>query len=393
MTAMPDLARTPGQLIQAALAAKGWSQRTLSVILRVGESTITRIVSGRQRIDASVALLLGEVLDVPAERFLAIQAELDLATARKTAAPDSGRAMRARLYGGLPIADMIRRGWLAAGDIRDTEAVDAALAEFFGVSGTDEVDRLLRAPEDARQPAIVTPGEIAWARRVRQIAGLVPAGPYARPAIHALVPELRPLLESVDGTAQVPRLLADHGIRLVIAEPLGSSQIDGACLWLDAHAPVIALSLRQDAIDCFWNVLLRELGRLLSSRRPGPRPFASISGDRAAGCRSLDDESLREQCISSAALNAFIARKAPHIAKYDVLEFSRSIALHPGIVAGEIQRKAGGYRRLDLFRVAVRSVVCPHAPTDGWGYALAPQAPRAAQGALSHRREEAVVPA
>ena len=37
-----------------------------------------------------------------------------------------------------------------------------------------------------------------------------------------------------------------------------STRIDGVCLWLNADAPVIALSLRYDRIDAFWHTLLHE---------------------------------------------------------------------------------------------------------------------------------------
>ena len=51
-----------------------------------------------------------------------------------------------------------------------------------------------------------------------------------------------------------PRILAEAGIRFTIVESLSTAKIDGACLWLDDQAPVIATSFRYDRIDNFWFV-------------------------------------------------------------------------------------------------------------------------------------------
>lgn len=69
---MPDY-KTPGQLMEALLQERGWTQRTLSVVLGKGETTINKLVSAKQAVDADMALLLEETFGVPAERFLELQ--------------------------------------------------------------------------------------------------------------------------------------------------------------------------------------------------------------------------------------------------------------------------------------------------------------------------------
>ncbi|HEY2874498.1 MAG TPA: helix-turn-helix domain-containing protein, partial [Reyranella sp.] len=98
--------RTPGQLIESLLGRKGWTKKTLAVILGVSEARITRLTGDKQPVDAKVAIALEEVFGEPAERFLALQKEYELAQARIVTNPDPGRATRAALYGDLPLADM-----------------------------------------------------------------------------------------------------------------------------------------------------------------------------------------------------------------------------------------------------------------------------------------------
>lgn len=50
----------------------------------------------------------------PTEQFIKLQRDFDLAQARIVAQPDPGRTTRAYLYGDLPVAEMIKRGWIDA---------------------------------------------------------------------------------------------------------------------------------------------------------------------------------------------------------------------------------------------------------------------------------------
>src|ERR1044071_7170113 len=139
---MGDTYRTPGQLIKGLLDERGWSQRVLAIILSKDESIITKLVSDRRKVDAEMALALGELFNVAPDRFLDLQKEFDLAKARIVAQPDPKRTTRAHLFGDLPVAEMIKRGWLDAGDVRNVPAVEAALVKFFGARSVDEIEIL-----------------------------------------------------------------------------------------------------------------------------------------------------------------------------------------------------------------------------------------------------------
>ena len=139
--------RTPGQFIEALLASRGWTKRTLSVVLAVSEATITRLVGDKQPVDGKMAVVLEEVFGIPADQFLSLQKQLDLAQARIVVHPDPGRANRALLYGDLPVAEMIKRGWIAAENVRDIKNVEAGLIRFFGVNRLDDIEQVLYSGE------------------------------------------------------------------------------------------------------------------------------------------------------------------------------------------------------------------------------------------------------
>ena len=110
--------RTPGQLVDALIKDKGWNQRLLAIVLGMDETGINRLVADKRPVTAELALIFQDLFDVPAEQFLELQKSYDLAKARFTQMPDPGRNLRAHLFGGLPVAEMMKRGWINVEDIR-----------------------------------------------------------------------------------------------------------------------------------------------------------------------------------------------------------------------------------------------------------------------------------
>ena len=141
----------PGELIEELLKSRGWTKRTLAIVLEKGESTVNKIISGKSTVTTEVALALEDVFGVDAEKFLDLQRKYDLAVARISAKPDRNRATRAALFGDLPISAMVKRGWLDTDDPQNLTEVSAGLTKFFGVSSLDEIEIL---PHAARKTAV-----------------------------------------------------------------------------------------------------------------------------------------------------------------------------------------------------------------------------------------------
>lgn len=366
--------RTPGQLIEALLRERGWTKRALAVVLAVGEATITRIVGDKQPVDARFAVILEEVFGIPADRFLSLQKEFDLAQARIVMQPDPGRAMRARLYGDLPVAEMSKRGWLAVDNIRDIKMVETELMRFFGVNRIEDIEVLPHAAKKTAVSSEVTPAQVAWLYRVKHIASDILVAPYSPQAVKAAVVKLRALVGSPEGVAKVPRIMAECGIRFVLVETLATAKIDGVCFWLNDKSPVIGMSLRFDRIDNFWFVLRHEIEHVMQLHgRSAAMLDAELEGDRAGtGASVVEEERIansaaQEFCIPSSQLEAFIARKAPFFSERDMIGFARILKVHPGILAGQLQRKTGRYDRFRDHLAKVRAIISPNAIKDGWG--------------------------
>ena len=367
--------RTPGQFIQALLNFRGWTQRILAIVLDIDESGLNKVIAGKRPVDADLALGLHRIFDVPAEKFLELQKDYDLALARLTLQPDPGLSTRASLFGDLPVSDMIKRGWLlGVDDVRHVQAVESALCKFFGVESIDEIEILPHAAKKTNVFSPATPAQIAWLYRVKQIAEDMLVSKYSPDALWEVVNKFRSLLGSPEGTRKVPRMLTECGVRFVIVESLPNAKIDGVCLWLNAHSPVIAMSIRHDRIDNFWFVLRHECEHVLQNHgRTAAMLDADLEKERAGTGNSLPEEerianeAAAEFCVPQSSLKKFIERKAPFFAERDIIGFARTYNVHPGIVAGQLQHKT---ERYDLFRnhlAKVRSSIAPNAMIDGWG--------------------------
>lgn len=371
--AMPDYAM-PGQLIAELLESRGWTQRTLAVVLEKDESTINKIIAGKGSVTTETALALEDVFGVEAEQFLELQRKYSLAVARITNRPDRGRADRAALFGDLPIAEMIKRGWIASTNALDLKAVETGLVKFFGVSSVDQIEVLPHAAKKTAVNSEPTPAQLAWLYRVRSIASELMVPKYSKGALDVALKELHKLAVAPEEARKVPRILAEAGIRFVIVESLTSAKIDGVCFWLDDHSPVVGMTMRHDRIDNFWFVLRHELEHVRQGHgRAAMILDIELEGERAGTGQDVPEEErvANEQaqnfCVPVEKLDAFIVRKAPFFSERDMIGFARSVGVHPGIVAGQLAHRTGRFDRFRQHLTKIRSHVITGAAADGWG--------------------------
>lgn len=369
-----DTATSPGQFIERLLSERGWTQRVLAAVMGLEETGISKMITNKKPISAELSLALESAFSIPAERFLGLQKDYELANARRAVKPNPVAQQRAQLVGALPIPEMIKRGWLDVPDLRDAAKLAAELIRFFSADSLAEIEVLPHAAKKTDVSPDTTPPQSAWLYRVKQIASEMLVAQFTDFGARRAVGLLRELTLSADSARKVPRILAEAGIRYVIVESLPGAKIDGVCFWLDDSQPVIGMSMRHDRIDNFWFVLRHELEHVIQGH--GKRMIvidAELEGEKAGiGADVADDERIAnlaaaEFCVPKKTLDAFIARKAPYFAERDILSVAASLKIHPGLVAGQLQHKTGRYDRFRSHLVKVRSVVAPNAAVDGWG--------------------------
>ena len=362
----------PGARLREMLEERGWSQVDLATILGGDPKAPNEIIGGRRSITPRTAGRLAAALGTTAKYWL------DLESAYQLAQVDHDQveiSKRAKIFEKAPVREMVKRGWIE--ETKDPAQLEARVLRFFGQRSWAETPDFV--PSTARKGtdyATVTPAQRAWLCRARQLAGAMHAQNFTEKRFGDALAQLRLNLQSPEEIRQVPRILADGGVRLVVVQHLDGTKIDGWCFWMNAKSPVVALSMRYGRIDNFWFTLLHELGHIAARDGLGDSGCAidvDLNGKSSSDAQRPEaekkaDDFARTFLIEPEKLQDFIARVGPIYRPARILGFAKLHHVHPGIVIGQLQHLGEisyGYGRKML--VDVRKYLLQSVLADGWG--------------------------
>jgi len=359
----------PGEILREELEARGWTQTDLAEILGRPPRLVNEIIAAKRAITPETAKGLGEAFGTGGQFWMNLESAWQLSRVRDE---DGDVSRRARLYERAPVKEMIRRCWINPSS--DPEVLESRVLEFLGISSLADTPELLHAARKHTSYTGVTRSQQAWLCRARQLAKATTASRFVMTQLEGGIERLRQLLTNPEDIRQVPRILAEIGIRMVIVEPLAGTRIDGACFWLDKHSPVIALSLRYDRIDWFWFTLMHELGHIKAGDAQQQHLDTDLVGEGAPKeedkpeAERAADRFATEALINKTELDRFIARIRPLYYKEKIRGFASRIGVHPGLVVGQLQHRGEiSFAHNREMLAKVRNTVTRSALTDGWG--------------------------
>jgi HTH-type transcriptional regulator/antitoxin HigA len=365
----------PGEFIKEELEARGWTQDDLADIIGRHRATVSAIVNGKREISAEIACDLGTAFGTSAQYWMNLETSYRLFSAAHV---NSSVARKATLFGKAPLKEMIRRNWINDSD--DLDFLERSLKNFFEIESLDDEPKVMpHAAKKSTQYGGATPAQVAWLYRAKKVARGVHAAKFSPKSFVETQARLRKLLANPEDVRQVPKTLAEGGIRFLLIEPLPQTKIDGICFWLDESSPVVVLSLRYDRLDHFWYLLAHECGHV--SRKDGlvGNPYLDVNlvGDDAVSCEDKPqaeieaDKFAQSFLIDQADLNKFIARTRPLYSKQKIKNFAARIGVHPAIVLGQLQhRREVEWSHSREMLVKIRGLATSVAVTDGWGHFL-----------------------
>ena len=73
----------PGEVIKDELEFRGISQRRLAIEIGVSVSQINEVLNGKRALNAELALLIGQALDIDAAPLLSLQMKYNLLSAKR----------------------------------------------------------------------------------------------------------------------------------------------------------------------------------------------------------------------------------------------------------------------------------------------------------------------
>ena len=365
----------PGEFISEELEERGWSQADLADILGKTPAMVNEIIKVKRRITPEVAEGLSAAFGTSAEYWTNLETAYQYWLLRrgKTRPPTPQR--KAKIMTIAPYRELIRRGWIEGSN--DIDVLEENVLTFLGMETLDDEQLIIRhAARKSADYAEVSPGLRAWLRRAKRIAQGTQVRPYSESGLKEALAKLKTMREARDNVRLIPALLSEAGVRLVVIEHLAGTKVDGACLWLDAGAPVIALSMRYDRIDSFWHTLMHEIGHILNG--DGDVVDSNLVGDDAS---ASDEKPVTENkadayavdfLVPQSELQIFIDNHTPLYYGKDIQGFAHLHGVHPGIVVGQLQhRKELKYSQFREMLEKVRHLIIDSALTDGWGSVVA----------------------
>ncbi len=358
----------PGDFIRDELEARGWTQGDLAQIMGRPLQAVNELISAKKQITPETAMGLAKAFgDDDALYWMNLDNVYRLSQATP---PDETVERRARLYSSFPVRELIKRKWIEPSD--NIDVVEHRVCRFYGIKNINEQPRFAHAAK-ATQYNERTPLQWAWLFRAYQLAQGVHSSSYSEHKLKSALTKLQELLIAPEEIRQVPKLLADAGVKFVIVEFLPGAKIDGAAFWID-EIPVIAMSLRFDRVNNFWFVLRHEIEHILNNdgqllldvelqealQRKDKLPFEEARANEAAS----------NFLVSKSELDSFIVRVRPLYSEQRILLFAKRIGVHPGLVVGQLQfRDEVPYTHFHKYLVKIREIITQTALTDGWGSA------------------------
>lgn len=342
----PDYCDPPGDTLNEFISTSGMSQAEIARRTDFSIKHINQVCQGLAPISADAAIRLARVTGISANTWLSLEAGYRIFASIRD--EDNELAEQVGWLDYFPLQELKRRGWIQP-QLEGTSLLRAML-HFFQVASPAAWGRVWATPTAYRVDRKREPNYGAlssWIRIGELRASRHDLPHYDRETLKESIPELRALTRVESPIEWAPRLqeiFGRAGVHFIIEKEISGARVSGVVRWLQDGNPMIQLSLRYSWADIFWFTLFHEIGHLLlhDSKR------LTLVDDMESSQRDGVLESEADGFASRTLIPSSREPELTQLATYgDVIEFSRRIEIHPGIVVGRL--KHDGQVRWDQF--------------------------------------------
>ncbi|MDF1596198.1 MAG: HigA family addiction module antitoxin [Acidimicrobiia bacterium] len=336
----PDYARSPGTTLAAALDELGYTQAAVANRAGISRKHLNQIIKGSAALSPDTALRLEKVTGISAAMWNGLEAHYREHLSRMQ--EESEFAGDVTWLDELPVAELIRRGWIEK--CRDKVDQLREVLRFFGVADRSAWETVWQKPTAYRRsPAFTShPGAVAaWLRYGEIQAQEIECAPFDRSRFRQALSELRAAtrLTQPQWTSALVSVCAEAGVAVVIEPEVQGASINGAVRWLTPEKALIQLSGRYHRADFLWFTFFHEAGHLLLHGKR--ETFIDMDdGD-------TDDIERAAEAFAARTLipDEYEAELDELNTAADIVAFADEIGIHPGIVAGRLQRERDQYNK------------------------------------------------
>lgn len=336
----PESVTHPSEILKETLEEKNMGAKELAIKTGKPEKTITAVLKGESSITPDMAVLLEQVLKIPAHFWNEAQRNYDEYKARLNyqATIDNCKDW-ARSF---PYAKMARNGWVKS--TRKAEEKVIALFNFFGVASQKGFEdyyfnqrskvafRLsLKNQENALAIA-------AWLRRGEIQAESLKAPDFNKTLLKKKLPILKSIMakQSKEFFQELRSVCLSAGVKVVHTPCLPKAAVHGSTRWIN-NTPLIQLSGRYRRNDIFWFTFFHEIGHiLLHGKKYISIENISVEGEELELEKEADDFAV--EWILSKKEEEEILKSAP-LSHEDIIEYAEKFGTHPACIIGRFQHR------------------------------------------------------
>ena len=339
----PDWVSPPGDTILDFMQERDWNQVELARRLGFSTKHLNQLIKGKASLTYDTALRLERVLGPTANFWLNREAKY--------------RERQARLnlkehyhdwvgwLDKLPLADLKKARIIP--DQRITNAVKPDLVErllgFFGIASPDEWEKqygaLAASFRRTREKQSDIGAITSWLRIGEKEAEAQETPKYNRSKFEHALKQIRELtvLPPEEFEPQLRKFSADAGVKLVFVPAISKAYVSGVARWLNAHSPLIQLSLYGKSNDKFWFTFFHEAAHILLHTDQKTDIFLD---DPGKACKSSQQEEEANQWAKDILISPAYSYELLNLkGEMEISDFATRLNIHPGIVVGRLQHE------------------------------------------------------
>ncbi len=340
----PDWVLPPGESVLDIAEERGWTQAELAQRLGYSEKHVSQLINGKVQLTVDAAQRLERVLGSTMDFWLSLEANYQKHKARLEAAE--------RHAGWVPWLDELPLKELMACEAIPKQRLDSkhkpgvveGCLRFFGVATPEEWRAHYGGMQMAFRRSRAEQSDVgaisAWLRLGEQQAEKLDGPKYDRARFEKALRSIRGLTNE-QPEAFEPKmrdLLHEAGVLLVLVPAIPRAHVSGVARWLNPTRPLIQLSLYGKTNDKFWFSFFHEAAHiLLHANNKEEKKSIFLDDPNAAHTDDPREHEANQWAgqwlIPSQYDQALVTLRT----KAAVMDFSRYIGVHPGVVVGRLQ--------------------------------------------------------
>ncbi|MEO0769081.1 MAG: helix-turn-helix domain-containing protein [Cyanobacteria bacterium J06649_4] len=336
----PDWISPPGDTIADLLEERDWTQAQLAERLGYTTKHVSQLINGKAPISEHTAIRLEHVLGSSVRFWLNREA---LYRAQLVSIEETSRLQSwIPWLDLLPVKDLMHQGIIPEYRLvaKNKPKVVKSLLQFFSVSSPEEWEGIYsdmaydfrRTRESQSNVGAIS----AWIRQGETIAEQLDCPKYNRSKFEKAVKQFRRLTlsEPQSFIPTIQALCQESGVAFVIVPSIPRAHVSGMARWLNPHKALIQVSLYGKKNDLFWFTLFHEAAHILFHEKK----HIFLDEWDSQPSVSSDKENEANQWARDFLIPPEYEPDLPRLSnKKLVVNFSRTIGVHPAIVVGRLQ--------------------------------------------------------